>query len=225
MKSLDARYSRFDAGKKRSTQVTTAHSLFSAGVPEANERLRAGCKHLYMANNICPLYHMLKEFEAMSDGVVTGEDTENWEMMREREFFRAQQKLLSSLETRLKYESNRFVDVIVDSTGLVDALDECETAGGPAVLETGHDKGKLLKSKFSIFNATMEAWTSHQGEWRISNELLRESIKKDLVRKIMPMYTEFYDVYHQIRFSKKHMDQYLKFPPEDVERIIQGFFR
>jgi Exo70 exocyst complex subunit len=225
MSSLEARYTRFESGKKRSTQVSTGHSLFSAGVPEANERLREACKHLFMANNICPLYQLLKENSGMNDGAFSDGDSESWEMMRDREFFRAQQKLLSTLETRLKYESSRFVDIIVESSGIMDVMEELEAAGGPTAFETGHDKGKLIKLKFSIFNATMEAWTSHQGEWRISNEFLRGSVKKDLTRKIVPMYTEFYDIYSQIRFSKKHMDQYLKFPPEDVDRIIQGFFR
>ena len=82
-----------------------------------------------------------------------------------------------------------------------------------------------MKIKFSTFNATIEAWLGHQGEWRISTDFLRDSIKKDLLRKILPIYSEFFQTYSVIKFSKKNMEKYLKFPIEDVEKILQGFFR
>lgn len=216
MLSLEARYNRFTTDtKKRSTQFHHDHALHSAGLPEADGRLRLGCKHLYMANNVCHLYLFLKEGSVVSaPGVGSLSD----------EYLLTRQKFISTLETRLLFESGRFVDTIVKSSGLMDVLDDLEAAGGPGVLAV-QDKEKLLKQKFSVFNATIEAWTSHQGEWRISTDFLRDAVKKDLTRKIMPIYTEFYETYSVIKFSKKNQDKYLKFPPEDVNRIIQGFFR
>ena len=169
IQSLESRYARFDSeSKHRSTEVTQEHALHSAGIPEANERLRKACTHLYMANNICPLYLYLKERGVTKLSANSSGDM-SWNAVKEREMLEEQQKFISSLETRLKFESARFVDTVVESLGLFDVLDELEAAGGPSAL-VGYEKGKILKQKFSKFNATMEAWTSHQGEWRITIE-------------------------------------------------------
>ena len=221
IKSLEARYSRFENESKAShvsTVVTHTHGLHSVGIPEANERIRKACKHLYMANNLCPLYLYLKEKGVKSSKEIT------WDSKREKQQLEEQQNFLMNIETRLKFEAARFVDTIVEALGLCKVLDDLENAGGPEGLME-YEKGKILKQKFSTFNATMEAWVSHQGEWRITVEHLREMVKKDLNRKIMPIYTEFFEKYSVVKFSKKNLVKYLKFLPEDVESIINGFFR
>ena len=135
LSALESRYASFDAdGMKKAVRVSRDHALHSAGVPEANERLRAACKHLYFANNICPLYLLLKEAASVgfSPVVTLGDDREKLSLSEE--FLAARQRFLSVLETRLKFESTRFVDTIVESTGIMDVLDELEKAGGPAAL-------------------------------------------------------------------------------------------
>lgn len=116
LRALDARYCRFGTeGKSRPTTVTQDHALHTAGVPEANERLRAACKHLFMANNICPLYLYLKErgFSGVEES----------SFGRGKELLGQKHEFISSLETRLKFEAGRFVDTIVESAGLCDLLD------------------------------------------------------------------------------------------------------
>jgi Exo70 exocyst complex subunit len=75
-----------------------------------------------------------------------------------------------------------------------------------------------------LFNSGMDALLSQQGEWRVSSSLLREILGTKLLEEIYPYYEDFYNKYSKIQFSKKHMSEYLRFPPEDVERLLQNFF-
>lgn len=70
----------------------------------------------------------------------------------------------------------------------------------------------------------MDALLSLQGEWRVSSALLREILGAQLLQKIIPYFKEFYGKYSTISFSKKHMNEYLRFPPDDVERALINFF-
>ena len=45
-----------------------------------------------------------------------------------------------------------------------------------------------------------------------------------MVSKIQSEYNAFYGTYSVVKFSKKHMDEYLKYPPAVVERHLTGFF-
>ena len=115
----------------------------------ANERLRLACKHLYMANNICSLYLFLK-------------DSETWRAVSIVEETR---EFTAMLDKRLRFESSKFCDVVIESSGLHAALSELEAVQGrkgPSAL--ADNGGKYLKSAFSVFNATIEAFLSHQGQ-------------------------------------------------------------
>jgi Exo70 exocyst complex subunit len=70
----------------------------------------------------------------------------------------------------------------------------------------------------------MDALLSQQGEWRVSSSLLREILGTELLQKILPLYKDFFAKYSKVQFSKKHMSEYLRFPPEDVERLLKNFF-
>jgi Exo70 exocyst complex subunit len=70
----------------------------------------------------------------------------------------------------------------------------------------------------------MDALLSQQGEWRVSSSLLREILGTELLQKILPLYKDFFNKYSKVQFSKKHMGEYLRFPPEDVERLLKNFF-
>jgi hypothetical protein len=62
-----------------------------------------------------------------------------------------------------------------------------------------------------------------KGEWRITTTSLRDDLSAQLVATIMPAYSEFYKAHSGTQFSKKHMSQYLRFPPPTAERILKGF--
>ena len=70
----------------------------------------------------------------------------------------------------------------------------------------------------------MDALLAQQGDWRVASSGLREKLSSMLVSKIGPVYTQFFNAYSVIKFSKKHTDEYLKYPPPIVERHLSGFF-
>jgi hypothetical protein len=63
-----------------------------------------------------------------------------------------------------------------------------------------------------------------QSNWRISSTDLRENVRKQLVSLVVPVYAEFFATYSSVHFSKKHMDEYLKYPPKNVENILMSLF-
>lgn len=77
---------------------------------------------------------------------------------------------------------------------------------------------------FQLFNSGMDALLSQQGEWRVSSALLRDILGAQLLRKIFPLFKDFYGKYSKVSFSKKHMNEYLRFPPDDVDRALTNFF-
>ena len=70
----------------------------------------------------------------------------------------------------------------------------------------------------------MEALLSQQGEWRISSSSLRESLTANLLSKVVGAYNNFFAAYSVVKFSKKHMSEYLKFTPAQLENHLKGFF-
>ncbi len=70
----------------------------------------------------------------------------------------------------------------------------------------------------------MDALLAQQGEWRISAAGLREQLSGLILSKVLPPYTEFYNAHSATKFSKKHMEQYLRFAPVFVERNLRSFF-
>jgi hypothetical protein len=70
----------------------------------------------------------------------------------------------------------------------------------------------------------MDALLAQQGDWRVSSAGLREKLSSMLVSKICPVYAKFFGTYSAVKFSKKHSDEYLKYPPPAVEKHLTGFF-
>ena len=70
----------------------------------------------------------------------------------------------------------------------------------------------------------MDALLAQQGEWRVASAGLRERLSQLMVSKVSPVYTRWFNEYSVVKFSKKHTDDYLKYPPSIVERHLAGFF-
>ena len=47
---------------------------------------------------------------------------------------------------------------------------------------------------------------------------------KQLALTVVPVYKEFYSKYSKVNFSKRHMDQYVRFTEPDVQLILGRFF-
>lgn len=75
-----------------------------------------------------------------------------------------------------------------------------------------------------IFNSGMEALLSQQGEWRVSSSSLRETLTANLLGRVVTAYGNYFANYSVVKFSKKHMSEYLKFTPSQLENHLKGFF-
>lgn len=74
------------------------------------------------------------------------------------------------------------------------------------------------------FNDTVDLLLSLKAQWRISSTDLRERVQGQLNLEIMESYTNFFEKYSSVNFSKKNKDSYLRYPPSKVEVVLSEFF-
>ncbi len=75
-----------------------------------------------------------------------------------------------------------------------------------------------------IFNSGLDALLAQQGEWRVSSSMLRETLSQNLLSKVVQIYAHFFATYSTVKFSKKHMGEYLKYTPAQLENYLRNFF-
>lgn len=85
-------------------------------------------------------------------------------------------------------------------------------------------QAKVLKVKFSCFNAGIDVLVSKKGEWRATNASLRDSLNEQLRATILNSFSQFYNANCRVQFSKKHGQQYLRYPPSEVDRLLEKYF-
>ena len=131
---------------------------------------------------------------------------------------------------RVSIEQTSFCTVlanalILESIGeLQSAVDKNEIKFDKNAKVLKLNDGRKLKYIFGSFNASMDALQVLQTEWRISSSDLRENVRRQLISAIMPVYADFFGTYSTVNFSKKHMSEYLKYPPDNVEEILTSLF-
>uniref|UniRef100_A0A7S3HT83 Exocyst subunit Exo70 family protein n=1 Tax=Spumella elongata TaxID=89044 RepID=A0A7S3HT83_9STRA len=221
--ALEERAAKFDEkGRpplKRGLSAKS-HSLFEAEDKAAEEMILTARKHLFMANNLYSVSNHLREI------IEKGEDSAT---AKKRAVPVAGVKgkahrlatFAKKVETRLLAEQTAFCDVLLSALGM-SPQEMAEFSSEYARDKSG--QGRLLKAKFSTFNTGMDALLAQQGEWRVAAAGLRDRLAALMVSKIQSEYNAFYSTYSVVKFSKKHMDEYLKYPPAVVERHLTGFF-
>ena len=83
---------------------------------------------------------------------------------------------------------------------------------------------KQIKAKFSTFNDHFEKLYYSQSNLRIEDESLRRNMRVSIREKFFNQYVTFFDKYSQIPFSKKKIDEYLKYKPATVENMVNVLF-
>ena len=211
------------------------HALFDAGEKDATEYLLRSRKHLFLSNNLYSLHTYLQEKKkeltayaaaASSSSAGTGTVGSKGTLpggSGGADSLRQMLRLSENVERKLSDELRRFCDTVAAASSMTTEELNTFTAEFKATTDK-QARSKLLKAKFSLFNSAMDALLMQQGEWRVSSAGLREHLGIMLVAKICPLYGQFYGTYSTIPFSKKHMEDYLRFPPSDVERALRFFF-
>ena len=86
------------------------------------------------------------------------------------------------------------------------------------------ESGRLLKAKFGGFNDTLAAMHATMGGVCLPEEV-GERIVNAGKASIVDKYRRFFGLYSEYNFSKKKMDEYLRYPPLVAETIFEELFR
>ena len=192
--------------------------MYDKGQPEAHLGLAGARRHLFLANNMYSLFVYCRDMKR--EHLMALESDPNAALV----VLNGLDSFLDSVEAQLVAAQQGFVSVVAGALGLLPANMEEFVRMHEAKQQDKKATERILKAKFSAFNAGMEALLVQQGEWRISSPELRKHLTAQLVDKICPVWINFYNTYSAHKFSKKHMVQYLKFPPHDVSQIVGHFF-
>lgn len=82
---------------------------------------------------------------------------------------------------------------------------------------------KVLKERFLGFTRELEELAKSQRSYSVPDGRLREEIRKELQKAIIPLYIAFYNKYRGVSFSKNPA-KYAKYTPDQVISIINTFF-
>lgn len=78
---------------------------------------------------------------------------------------------------------------------------------------------------FKRFNASFEQARGKQSMWVIPDRKLRDDIKVNLSKKIIPVYREFYNKHKAVVMgSDRNLGSIVRFSPEDVGRYLSDLF-
>merc|ERR1711957_1078211 len=168
--------------------------------------------HLFMMNNTFYLLELLA-----SNGVVDVEGSENYRI--NAPWFK--QKMTNSFDDEkakyLTYWGARLNQHLTD----VDDR-ELNYQSNRDVLSL--ESGRLLKSRFSGFIEDFERVYVVHRNFTVIDPKLREMLQEDIRRVFLSRYTAFFDKYSRIQFSKKNMENYLKYPPQKLDSLIGQLF-
>lgn len=82
------------------------------------------------------------------------------------------------------------------------------------------ESGRLLKTRFQGFIDDFERTYNVHKQLTILDVKLREMLQKDVKAAFLHRYKRFFEKYSRLQFSKKKMDEYLKYPPQKVDAMI-----
>lgn len=167
--------------------------------------------HLFMMNNTFYLQELLA-----SNGVVDVEGGENYRISAP--WFK--QKMTKSFESeKAKYLA--YWEVL--NRHLTDVDDrELNYQNNKDVLSL--ESGRLLKSRFSGFIEDFERVYVVHRNFTVIDLKLREMLQGDIRRVFLSRYQAFFDKYSRIQFSKKNMENYLKYSPQKLDSLIGQLF-
>jgi len=189
-----------------------SHSLFESGEKDGCERLLYSKPKLFLINNLYSI-HMYAKDRASATAAKEDLMTINQDA-RLMEFFHV-------VEEELARETELFITCILKAV----VLSEDDIKFSKQFENDKVTKAKMLKSMFSAFNGGIAALMSQQVEWRIAYAGLRNDLDARILNSVIGAYTEFHETNSKVNFSKKHMDQYVKYTPDDISNMLRSYFQ
>jgi len=140
-------------------------------------------------------------------------------------------KLVSSTDNRMEITYQQLVnDQRIQYLQCWDkVLQNCKDSPAAFGLGTGmgqkvKDKDRqVIKDKFASFNKELDELSSIQKFFAVPDSNLRDKLRNEIVKIVVPQYTTFHSKYLKISFSK-NPEKYIKYSPEEVKGKLQKFF-
>ncbi|KAK2973113.1 hypothetical protein RJ640_027085 [Escallonia rubra] len=82
----------------------------------------------------------------------------------------------------------------------------------------------LIKDRFKTFNIQFEELHQRQSQWAVPDSELRESLRLAVAEVLLPAYRSFVKRFGPLIESGKNPQKYIRFSPEDLERMLAEFF-
>jgi len=96
--------------------------------------------------------------------------------------------------------------------------------GVPSAGQKVKDKDRqIIKDKFANFNKELDELAGIQKFFAVPDSKLRDRLRKEIIKMVVPQYTAFHSKYLKISFSK-NPEKYIKYSPEEVTSILEKFF-
>eukprot|EP01041_Mallomonas_annulata_P006126 gene6126-12404_t len=225
-----------------SSEITKDHSLSSGSVSyhhkmyegrsadetAIKQRFQPAINHLFLLNNLNAIMTMLQgliqhtnqigdrrsiAISALSDEIL---DTIQKELDLFRDF--TVSGLGMSIDADEEEDLQQAVQSLRNGGNTVRSI--MGGGGGSGGSGSAAEGAKLLKAKFGYFNAALDALQQYHSNWRVASEDLRDQLRSLLLTSILPPYRKFFEMCSTTSFSKKHSDQYLRYPPSLVEKFL-----
>ncbi|XP_076893638.1 exocyst complex component EXO70A1-like isoform X2 [Bidens hawaiensis] len=81
-----------------------------------------------------------------------------------------------------------------------------------------------VKEKFKTFNTQFEELHQRQSQWTVPDSELRESLRLAVAEVLLPAYRAFRKRFGPLIEGGKNPTKYIRFTPEDLERMLAEFF-
>eukprot|EP00052_Salpingoeca_macrocollata_P020267 m.169966 g.169966 ORF g.169966 m.169966 type:complete len:676 (+) comp21210_c0_seq1:16-2043(+) len=83
---------------------------------------------------------------------------------------------------------------------------------------------EIIKEKYNSFNEYFDAVVKLQREYAIPNTKLRDSITKENINFLVPLYDAFDKYYRHSGFSSRNPQKYLKYTASEIEQSLGSLF-
>jgi len=201
--ALQASFSLAASGSRvrsRLEALMEKHSLFDLGDREAEAALAAGlCRPIFLLNN---LHAVLEHLEA---GGASG-----------------------ALAERLRAQLQRAVEDCCSAAAAACALTQADWADFQLLLNAhssqSQHRDRLLKAKWFLATSGLDALLSAQGQFRLASPRLRAVLGERLAVAVAQPYAALFRDTAHVPFTRKHKEQYIKYPVEDVQYALSTYF-
>ncbi|XP_057512127.1 exocyst complex component EXO70A1 [Actinidia eriantha] len=82
----------------------------------------------------------------------------------------------------------------------------------------------MVKERFKTFNIQFEELHQRQSQWTVPDSELRESLRLAVAEVLLPAYRSFIRRFGPMIENGKNPQKYIRFSPEDLERMLAEFF-